>query len=206
MSTATVVAEPPVQLAPAHERPRARWGLPLLAAALALGGLLASAVLVAPARASVALGGLRVTGAPFVMVPEYGPRGAYVLGYVHQARVQISLPVRNDGPLPLTVHAIRLLTAPAPLLTLDHAEGLDVHLRPGQTTTVQLSGILGNCRYSNERDLQTYDRLEVTGSTLGRDVTRSVLLDRPVYVKSPMIVTCPDRKLDRSAVNRSDLL
>ena len=195
-----------VNLASAPTVRRRRWGLPVLAAALALAGFAGSGLLVAPGLAEVSFGTPTVSGVPWVTIPEYGPKGAYVLGYVHNTPVRLGLPVRNNGPLPITVDTVRLVTAPAPLFSLDRAEGLDVHLGAGETKTVWLTGTLANCRYSTERDLQTYAGLQVTGSTLGRDLTRTVAFDRPIYVKSPMIVTCPDRKLNRDTVNRSDLL
>ncbi len=204
MSLLVERSEVEVSAAPAARR--RRWGLPVLAAALALAGFASSGLLMAPGLAKVSFGTPTVSGAPWVTIPEYGPKGAYVLGYVHSAPVRLGLPVRNDGPLPITVDAVRLMTAPAPLFALDQAEGLDLHLGAGETKTVWLTGTLANCRYSSERDLQTYAGLQVSASTLGRDLTRTVSFDRPIYVKSPMIVTCPDRKLNRDTVNRSDLL
>lgn len=185
---------------------RSTWGLPVLAATLALTGLVITAGLAVPRVAAISVGSPTVTGAPFVSVPEYGSRGGYILGYRDNGVVEIALPIRNEGPLPVTISRVRLLSGPAALLTLTPVEDLGLRLGAGQTRTLSVTGRLSNCRYSTERDLQTYTSLEVRGSTLGRGVTRTVTLDRPIYVKSPTVIGCPDRKLNRSAVNRSDLL
>lgn len=172
--------------------------LPVVAALCVLLGVVGSLVLVAPRLASFPPVSPRATGAPYVTVPEFGPRGSHVLGYLHGARVRLTLPLRNSGPLPLTVTSVELGGGPTPLLSLRGVTRLPLTLRPGGSGAVTLTIAMVNCRFFNEREMQTYAGVTVGFRSLGRSATRVVPFDRPILVKSPMIVTCPDRRLDRS--------
>jgi hypothetical protein len=141
-----------------------------------------------------------------VTVPEFGARGSHVLGYEHGAAVSLTLPLHNSGLLPVTVTSVALGGGPAPLLLVRGQHGLPLTLRPGGSGQVTLRIAMVNCRYYNEREMQTYAAARIAFSSLGRSGERLVPFDRPILVKSPMIVTCPDRKLDRSLNRRSHLL
>ena len=54
--------------------------------------------------------------------------------------------------------------------------------------------------------MQNYPTVAVGFTVLGRAGTREVPYDRPLMVRSPMIVGCPDRLLDRQGNDRSDLV
>ncbi len=181
--------------------------LPWVAAGLAVAGLATSAALSAPRLVDPGVALPRVTGAPYVVVPEYGLKGAGIVGYAHGAAVAVEVPVRNEGRLSMTVTSVELVGGgPAPLLALAQEPGLSVSVPAGQTRTLTLRGVLGNCRYFHEREMTTHDHVALGVRVLGRETQRQVLLDRPLMVRSPMIVGCPDRKLNRQADNRSDLL
>jgi hypothetical protein len=185
---------------------RRRW-LPLgLTALVALSGLLTSLALVAPRQVSFAETTPVATGAPYVTVPEYGVRGAYILGYEHGADVDLQLPITNTGRLPLTVKSVALQAPLAPLLLVHDVSGLPLTLGPGRSGTVTLRAELTNCRYYHERAMQVFHAVTVGYTSLWRAGERSVIFDRPIYLKGPMLVGCPGRKLDRSAVNKSGLL
>ena len=187
--------------------PRRRSRLPLVVAALlVIAGLTASVMTAAPRAASFASAAPRAVGAPYVTVPEYGPRGAYVLGYVHGAQVQLTVPITNTGRLPLTVTAVALGGGAAPLVAVRAVTGLPLTLWPGRSGTVTLQAELTNCRYYHERAMQTFPAVTVSFRSLWRPGRGTVAFDRPIMVKGPMLVGCPGRKLDRSAVNRSGLL
>ncbi|MCA1711982.1 MAG: hypothetical protein LC789_10280 [Actinobacteria bacterium] len=186
--------------------PRHRSLLPLAALLLLVAGLAASLVLAAPGMASFADAAPRVSGAPYVTVPEYGQRGGYVLGYEHGAQVALTLPLHNTSRLPLTVTSVSLPAGVAPLLAVTGVRGLPLTLGPGSSGAVTLDARLTNCRYYHERAMQTYDGVTVGYRSLWRAGERTVAFDRPIYLKGPMLVGCPGRKLDRSAENRSDLL
>lgn len=187
---------------PVGTRPRdrrTRWrGRLLLTAGLALASLLAGGVVTAPALVSLAPIAPAFRGdATVTTVPEYGPRGTHIVGYRHGARLTMELPVRNTGPLPITVAGVSTGVSQLPLLTVTAVDGLPVTLGPGQTGRVVLEAELGNCKYYSEREWQIIDGLQLTVRTLGRAADRIVPLDRPLLVPSPMIVGCPDRKLNR---------
>ena len=203
----TLVAEAPAQAVPGStpDRPR-RWLLPLLAVLLVLAGIATTLVLMAPGAASFPAVAARGTGAPFVTVPEYGPSGTHILGYEHGTTARLTLTVHNSGPLPLKVTSVDLGGGPAPLLAARGVDGLPLRLRPGGTGEVTVRIALVNCRFFNERELQIYDGVRLGFTSLGRDATRVVPFDRPIHVKSPMLASCPDRKIDRSLNRRGDLL
>lgn len=195
-------AAPAVLAAPVHRR----WVLPLVATLSALAGIAATLVLMAPRAAGFPAVVPSVVGAPYVTVSEFGPRGAHILGYEHGASVRLTLPLHNSGRLPVTVTSVDVGGGPAPLLAVRGHEGLPLTLGPGATGDVTLTISMVNCRFYNEREMQTYDAVRVGFRSLGRAGQRLVPFDRPILVKSPMIVTCPDRKLDRSLNRRSSLL
>jgi hypothetical protein len=186
---------------------RRRSMLPLfLAGMLVITGLAVSTVVAAPRAASFASATPHAVGAPWVTVPEYGRKGAYVLGYVHGAQVELTVPITNTGRLPLTVTSVALGGGPAPLVAVRRVTGLPLTLWPGRTGHVTLRAELTNCRYYHERAMETFGGVTVTFRSLLRSCQDTVAFDRPIMVKGPMLVGCPGRKLDRSAVNRSDLL
>lgn len=195
-------AQPPVLAA----QVRRRSALPLLTAALVLAGLLGSLALQAPGLASVARVQPAVVGAPLVTVPEYGERGADILGYEDRAIVRLTLPLHNSGPLPVTVTSVSLGGGPAPLLAIRAVTGLPTTIWPGRSVSVAVTAELTNCKYFHEREMQTYDSVRLGLRSLGRSFVLDVGFARPMYLKSPMIVGCPDRKLNRQADNRINLL
>lgn len=138
-------------------------------------------------------------------LPTYGLQGTYVVGYEHGATARLSLPIRNGGPLPVTVTSVNLGGGVAPLLAVRDVSGLPLSIGPGETGTVEVTAELANCRYFHEREVQYYADLELDFSVLGQQSTRSIAYDRPIMVHSPMIVGCPDRQLNRQADNRRDL-
>ena len=180
----------------------------------ALGGVAAAAVLLGGGAVSAApstVGFASVAPAfapgqvPSQTLPSYGVRGMHVVGYVHEARADVTLPVRNTGPLPVTVTSVELAGV-APLLALEEVRGLPLTLGPGQSADLAATARLANCRFTHERELEIHESLRVGFRVLGADGVREVPFDRPVMVHSPMIVGCPERKLDRQANDRSDLL
>jgi hypothetical protein len=204
----TVVLERDAATTPVLAAPARRRRLPpvVIAALLVVAGVAASLVLAAPRLASFGAIAPRAAGAPYVTVPEYGANGAYILGYQHAVHVRLSLPVSNSGPLPLTVTSVELGGGPAPMIAVRGIAGLPVTLWPGRSADIRVSAVLTNCRYFHERAMQIYTGVTLRFRSMGRDGVRVVPFDRPVFVKSPMLVGCPGRKLDRSIDNRSDLL
>jgi len=205
----TTLLDAPASAPAPHQRGPSRRGTALTIAVLLLGAvaLLAVAVLrAAPGtvrfdQVAPVFGG----SAPVVTLPDYGLSGTYVVGYEHGGTARMTLPLRNRGPLPVTVTSVDLGGGVAPLLAVRDVGGLPLSLGPGQTGTVEVTAELANCRFFHEREVQYYEDLTVGFSVLGQESTRTLAYDRPVLVHSPMIVGCPERKLNRQADDRRDL-
>lgn len=172
-----------------------------VAAVAGAGAVRAAPTTVDLAPVAVGLGGTVAAAT----LTSYGAKGMHVLDYQHDGRSALSLELGNDGRLPLTVTGLDLPAAVAPLLSLTEVRGLPLHLAPGERGTVTATGVLGNCRYTHERQVELREELLLEVRVLGTTTVRAVPLDRPVLVHSPMIVGCPDRKLDRQADNRTEL-
>ena len=201
---AAAAQEPPLQGA------RRRRGV-VLAAVVVLVGLAATALLLW-APTSVALGSGRATfsgSAEVVGVPGYGPRGTDSVHYEHGATLDITVPVRNDGPLPVTVEEVVTGAGVLPLLDVRSTTGLPLSLQPGEEGEVVVRAVLTNCRHYHERQVQNVDALQLRvrpALPLAADRTVGLALERPLLVHSPMVVGCPDRTLDRNDDHRSDAL
>lgn len=198
-----LLQRPEVPALAAADRRRA---LPALAALLVLAGLAGTLALLSPRLVSLSVARPIATGAPFVTIPELGVRGAGILGYRDGAEVQLTLPVRNAGRLPVTVTSLALGGGPAPLLAVRSVQGLPLSLRPGASGLLTVTAVLGNCRYYTQRERQLVDGVELGIRSLGRSDRRQVAFDRPLMVISPTIVDCPGRTLHRDADTRRGLL
>lgn len=173
-----------------------------LAAALAGAG----AVQAAPAVAELGPVAPSFSGpVPVQTLTSYGARGMHVVGYEHGRSVRMTLALHNAGPLPLTVTSLDLRAGVAPLLGVTGVEGLPLSLGPGERGEAVATVRLDNCRFSHEREVEVHDVVRLGVRVLGVGSVREVPFDRPLLVHSPMIVGCPDRKLDRQAADRSDL-
>lgn len=134
--------------------------------------------------------------AEVVTLPAYGPDGSHVLLYAHGATVTFTVPLHNEGAVPITVESVALGDEPRPLL---EAEPIPTtRVGAGDTVDLTVTARYGNCRYYHEREVQLYPSVTVRGEALGVGVTKTVDLDSPFVVHAPMIVDCPDRTLDRS--------
>ena len=205
----TAVLDAPAEAAPAPRQP-SRGRTRALVALLALGAVALLALAGSrAAQESLSFEPVRPVfggSAPAVTLPTYGLKGMYVVGYEHGETARISLPIANDGPLPVTVQAVDLGGGVAPLLVVREVSGLPLSLGPGEEGVVEVTAELANCRFFHEREVQNFASFRATVSLLGQESTRVVEYDRPIMVHSPMLVGCPDRKLNREADDRSDLV
>jgi hypothetical protein len=135
-------------------------------------------------------------------LPEFGARGSYVLDYVDGAVITVAVPIRNDGRFGVDVTGVRLTDEPRPLLEQLAGDGLRVHVPAGGEATIVIRARLANCAYYHEREVARYGAATLTYEVLGRQATRAVPLEHDLVVHAPMIVGCPDGKLDRSLLNR----
>ena len=134
-----------------------------------------------------------------LMVEGYGPAGTFALDYRFGEQVLVTVPVANDSPVPLRVESVELVEPAYPLMepVPDGAVVEPFTLLPGQSGEVDLSFEFTNCRYYHERANNAYEQVRVSGSVLGRPVTRTVDLAVPLVVHSQVILNCPDRTLVR---------
>lgn len=176
----------------------------MLGVAVAAAGVAGITTSVVPGTASFAVGAPTFTGEAVVVgIASFGERGTDVVDYRDGATVRLALPVTNTGRLPARITSVDLGGQHLPLLSVVGGSG-PVTVGPGSTTRVELVGVLGNCRYYHEREMSTYADVRLRFDVLGRSGERTVALPRPMVVHSPMIVGCPDRKLNRQALNRRD--
>lgn len=138
-----------------------------------------------------------------LLVPEYGADGTYGLHYRHHETVTVTLPVRNRGLLPLTVEQVSLDSQPEPLL-VPVEDNLPVRIEPRSEGDVTLTLRFDNCRHYHERSADTWDRLAVEGSVLGRDFDTDVDLAFVLALHGQVINDCPDRTLTRGDDQRDE--
>jgi hypothetical protein len=131
-----------------------------------------------------------------LLVPEYGEVGTFALHYRHQEEVTITVPVSNEGPLPLRLSDADLDSAPLPLL-VPVDDNLPLRVGPWSEAEVELTLRFDNCRHYHERSAETWDHLDVAGSVLGREFERELSFAVPLAVHGQVINTCPDRTLTR---------
>jgi hypothetical protein len=184
---------------PRRSRPRRLVGMVGLGAVLALLAWATAPTWGArfPSELSLRIGG----EARSLTLSQFGARGSYVLDYVDGAEVAVDVPMHNDGVLGMTITGVHLTDEPRPLLELIGMDG-QMHVPAGGEALVSLRARLTNCAYYHEREVARYVSATVTYEVLGRRATRVVPLEHDLVVHAPMIVGCPNGKLDRSLLNR----
>lgn len=139
----------------------------------------------------------RIDGPRGLVVASYGDAGTHFVRYTHGERFTVTVPLRNDGPLPVSVTDVRMTDEVSPLVETVRAVGLPVTIGPGSTVPVRVTARFANCRYYHERAVQTMAGAVVRGSVLGRSFTEVAAFDHPVAVHSQVILRCPERTLIR---------
>jgi hypothetical protein len=161
-----------------------------------------ASALVAGLRAGARVDGGRLAfdaATDVVTLDGLGPSGAHVLVYHHGAQAALSFPIENRGPLSLRVTDVRLDTGRISMLIAGPADSLSpLTLAAGASATLHVPVQLGNCRYFHEREVELVPAALIDVELLGMTLTRRVEFDRPLAVRSPMIVDCPERTLARS--------
>ena len=178
-------------------RVRYRLWLGGLAVLIALAYLATIRTVTFPGDAAIRFG----PDADAVSVPNFDG-GAHAVVYRHGGTVSFSFPLRNGALVGITVRGIRLSEdGRYPLLTIEqvsvNGDELPARVGRGDTARVDVTARYDNCRYYHERELDLLTGATVEASALGMAVTRQVSFDHPLVVRSPMIVDCPDRTIDR---------
>jgi hypothetical protein len=131
-----------------------------------------------------------------LLVPEYGDAGTYALHYRHHEEVTVTVPVTNDGPLPIEISEADLDSSRLPLL-VPVDDNLPLRVGPWAEGELELTVRFDNCRYYHERSADVWDHVDVAGSVLGRGFDREVSLSYPLALHGQVINNCPDRTLVR---------
>lgn len=155
-------------------------------------------------------------------IPEIAGRGGIGLPYEHGGEVAYGFVVRNDGPVGITItsvdagvgeltllstYGVFVLAPGAPLDggDLEHGAAFTPFaLGSGEERVIVVRGTFDNCEYFHERNLEPHAGIDIGYRMLGVPGSQRVEFDRDIVVKSPMIVSCPDRTLDREDDRRTD--
>lgn len=170
------------------------------ARAAAVGGLLALVAgtwALAPQAVLVAAPTPAVPVADGLLVDGYGPSGTVALHYRYGERMVLTLPLDNASVVPFRVTGVELVEPTYPLLEPVGGPLEPLDLGPFGEGEVVLEFEFTNCRYYHERANNTYDQVRLTGTSLGREVTRTVDLAVPLVVHSQVILDCPERTFVR---------
>lgn len=167
------------------------------AAAGGLLALLAGGWLLAPQAVLVAAPQPSVPVADGLLVAGYGPTGTVALHYRYGERMALTLPLESSSVVPFRVTGVELVQPAYPLLEPVGGPVDPVALGPFGEGEVVLELEFANCRYYHERANNTYDQVRLTGTALGREVTRTVDLAVPLVVHSQVILNCPERTFVR---------
>jgi len=160
-------------------------------------GVVAAGLVLAPYAVQLEPTAAELPEGAGLMVPGYGPHGVYGLDYRFGETVTMSMPLANASALPWRITDVELVEPAYPLLEPVGGTFDPVTLMPFGEVSVDLSFEYTNCRYYHERANNTYDQVLVTGTVLGREVTRTIDLTVPMVVHSQVIMNCPDRTLIR---------
>lgn len=152
-------------------------------------------------------GTLRASGGEQAHLPEYGERGSVIVRYRHGETTTIAVRLVNAGLLPITVEAVDPFLTPLGLATADTvtADGdrLPVRLGPRESAEVEIRARFDHCAYFTERAIDPSTHARVTWRLGPMTRTSLVAYPQALLVRSPTIVDCPGRVLDRSAKRRN---
>lgn len=178
-----------------------RRGVPWsrLAAVLGALALVAGALAMTPLPEIEATTPLELVGHDRVAeLPGYGAKGTTAVGYSDGRDARVELTVVNRGRLPVTVHGFDPFPELLGMVETLAGGGLPVAVAPGETATLSARVRFTNCEYYTERAVNRFLGATLQVERLG--VTRPVEIAYPreVVLRSPTILGCPDRTLDRS--------
>jgi hypothetical protein len=179
-------------------------------------GLVAVAGILMLARADFLEAGddMRALEGEAVAVPDFGPRGSFVLRYQDGEEAAVAFDVRNRGPLPVTVTEVGLPTAAGDHMFQTVGVEVDAEgtaepfrpftLRPGEARTVVIRARFGSCAYYTERAVEIHEVHPFRMRVLGLPMSAEVTYPYRIVVRSPTIQNCPDRLMDRGARRRTE--
>lgn len=180
-----------------------RWAGTLAAAVLAVLVAAPAAGLPLVGPPPLAAGDLAFVGYDRVVHLDAYEEPVTAVGYADGAGALVQVPLTHTGGGdPVTVVELDPFPELLGMLEVEAVDGLPVSLAPGETATVEVRTRFGNCRYYTERAVNLFGGAEVTVD--GHGGRRAAVLAYPseVVLRSPTILGCPDRVVDRSARQR----
>lgn len=155
------------------------------------------------------------------VIPTSTNRAGIAMVYDHEQPASYALSLRNEGSIGITVTGLGTeaeqlhLLQPYGVFVMPAGSDLDddlteateagsFSLAPGESRVVVVRGSFANCRYYNERNIDLQSRIRVDYRILGVPASQVVEFDKDLLVKSPMIISCPERTIDREDDNRRD--
>ncbi len=125
------------------------------------------------------------------------------VGYAHGSGAVIEVPLTYVGTgAAVTVTDLDPFPELLGMLEVEAVDGLPVTLEPGEGSTVRVQARFGNCEYYTERAVNLFRGAEVTVTAAGATTTFTTPYPSEVVLRSPTILGCPDRVMDRSARQR----
>ncbi|MEX1177515.1 MAG: hypothetical protein WEB09_03550 [Nitriliruptor sp.] len=167
--------------------------------------LLAAPAAGLPLAASPALeaGDLRFPGHDRVAHLDAYREPITAVGYVHGVGATVEVPLQHvGGGAAVTVTAVDPFPELLGMLEVEAVSGLPARLEPGEATVVSVRARFGNCRYYTERAVNVFRGADVTLEGGAGATTVTTPYPTEVVLRSPTILGCPDRVLDRSARQR----
>ena len=182
---------------------RRRTVAAILALLLLLGAPVTAILTARPGFAGL----LHADSAEQANLPEYGARGSLIVRYRHGDTTAMHVEVVNRGLLPITITRVepfltKLGLATAERITVGGA-ALPLTLSPGERARLDVRATFGNCEYFTERAIDPSTHARVTWTTLGVERTALIAYPQALLLRSPTIVDCPGRVLDRGAKQRN---
>lgn len=174
-------------------------------------GVAVAAVLVAAVAAGVplvgpppiAVGDLRFSGHDRVAHLDAYEQPMTAVGYADGGSAYVQVPLAHTGGGgPVTVTAVDPFPELLGMLEVEAVAGLPVTLAAGEEATVEVRTRFTNCRYYTERAVNHYLGAEVTVDAAGGERAVTLAYPSEVVLRSPTILGCPDRVMDRSARQR----
>lgn len=155
------------------------------------------------------------------VIPSRTNRQGIAIVYDHEQPASFALTLKNDGPVGVTItgldteaeelHLLQpygVFLMPAGATIDDDFAGAQqlssFALAPGESRVVVVRGSFANCRYYNERNIDLRTQIRVDYRILGVPSSQTVEFDKDLLVKSPMIVSCPERTVNREDDSRRE--
>lgn len=155
------------------------------------------------------------------VIPSGTNRQGLAIVYDHEQPASFALELTNNGSVGITITGVGTEAGQLHLLhpygafvmpggadlDSDFADAEELSsfaLGPGESRVVVVRGSFANCRYYNERNIDIRTDIRFDYRILGVPSSQTVAFDKDLLVKSPMIVSCPERTVNREDDSRRE--